>query len=221
METELKLKISDDEDRPILTADWLMMLVLPDSQQQVNMNSRYYDTPDRHLASQQTTLRIRQENERCVVTVKLGETASQGLHQRLEWSVDLDVEPDWRDRPQIGLDVDWFLREAVSDGDPDELLRERLQVIDGRPLIEVCRADFVRSLCDVGYGGTLMELALDVGQLQAGERTAPIRELELELKEGDVRDLLELGQELIERFHLEPECRSKYARCLDLLAGPA
>jgi inorganic triphosphatase YgiF len=45
---------------------------------------------------------------------------------------------------------------------------------------------------------------------------APICEFELELKEGDARDLMELGRELIARYELEPENRSKLARCLAL-----
>ena len=84
-------------------------------------------------------------------------------------------------------------------------------------MVEICQARFLRTAFDVGYGDTLMEPALDVGEISAGDLTDTILEIELELKEGDVRDLMELGDELKARFNLVPEPMSKYARCLALL----
>jgi triphosphatase len=217
METELKLRFTNPGDEEgFLNSSWLSNMAMPDSQVVTNMLSRYFDTASQTLTQMKTSLRIREEGEERVVTIKLGGQAKNGLHQRLEWSVDLEDE-GWTDHPQSGLDTGWFQRNAVSDGDPDDTLRGILLKIDKQPLIEICHAKFVRTAFDVGYGDTLMELALDVGELSAGELTDSILEIELELKEGDVRDLMELGDELQARFALTPEPLSKYARCLALL----
>lgn len=221
METELKLRfVQPDGQKQFLASSWLHQLVMPDSTTETEMLSRYYDTAEKALTRLKTSLRIRSEGEARVVTIKLGGQSSNGLHQRLEWSVDLD-DTEWADDPEAGLDISWFQKYAVSDGDPDERLYEILQAIDGQPLVEICQASFMRTAFAVGFGDTLMELALDHGELRAGDRSDLINELELELKEGDVRDLMELGSLLMDRYELIPEPKSKYARCLDLLNQPS
>lgn len=218
METELKLRFATaDDQNSFLESPWLDHLVMPDSRVETDMLSRYFDTHSQTLTRMKTSLRIREEGEQRVATIKLGGKSSNGLHQRLEWSVDLE-ENDWSRDPAQGLNADWFGQNAFSEGDPDERLQEILQAIDGQPLIEICQAKFVRIAFDVGYGDTLMELAIDLGELSAGNMTDAILELELELKEGDVRDLMELGDELKAQFALVPEEKSKYSRCLDMLA---
>jgi len=217
METELKLRfVHPDGQTRFLSSAWLQQLVMPDSTTKTEMLSRYYDTQNHDLTRLETSLRIRQEGDLQVVTIKLGGQSSNGLHQRLEWSVELD-DDNWKTDLESGLDTDWFQKHAISDGDPDERLHEVLQVIEGQPLQEICQAGFTRTAFDVGFGDTLMELALDDGELHAGDLSDVINELELELKEGDVRDLMELGSLLMDRYELVPEIKSKYARCLDLL----
>ncbi len=221
METELKLRFAKPGDElEFLNSSWLHQQVMPDSRVETIMLSRYFDTAEQNLTRMNTSLRIREEGEVRVATIKLGRQSSNGLHQRLEWSVDLDDEVS-EVNPDEGLDIQWFQKNAVSEGDPDDRLHEILKSIDGLPLIEICQARFVRTAFDVGYGDTLMELALDVGELSAGDMTDPFLELELELKEGDVRDLMELGEELKTRFRLDPEPLSKYSRCLSMLQQQA
>lgn len=223
METELKMRFAREGDRlGFWHHVWVQNLMLPDSAQETTMRSRYFDTEGRFLTTNMASLRIRQENDQVVATLKVSQSNNHGLglHQRHEWAIARDEEDegnDWFDHPARGLDANWFLRQAVSDGDPDDQLRTMLQAIDGQPLEEICQADFSRLAYDVGYGDSLMELAMDQGDLRAGGLSEPLAELELELKEGDVRDLIELGEELRGRFGLIPEPRSKYARCLDLL----
>jgi triphosphatase len=216
METELKLNASRLADPLAVFRDpWVNDLVMPDSGQSIEMDSHYYDTADGILRNSGCSLRLRTENEKRVVTVKAGNAAGGGLHQRMEWSAEM-AEDDTDRLGTAGLDVDWLLRTAVSDGDPDDQLYDILQRINGRPLLVICQVTFTRLAHDIGYGDTLMELALDTGGLFAADRMAPISEFELELKEGDARDLMELGRELMARYDLEPENRSKLARCLAL-----
>ncbi|MDW7657493.1 MAG: CYTH domain-containing protein [Bacillota bacterium] len=216
METELKLnasRLADPTD--VIRNPWISDLIMPDSGQSINMDSHYFDTADGVLRNCGCSLRLRTENEKRIVTVKAGNSAGGGLHQRMEWSAELD-EDETDLLSAAGLDVAWLLRTAVSDGDPVDQLYDILQMVNGKPLLEICRVTFTRLVYDIGYGGTLMELALDEGGLYAADRMAPICEFELELKEGDARDLVELGQELLARYDLEPENRSKLARCLAL-----
>lgn len=154
------------------------------------------------------------------MTIKRGDgftDPGSGLHQRMEWSVELDEDEEPETFFKVGFDVDWFLRCSVSEGDPDEALREVLALLDGKPLVEICQANFTRESMDVGYGDTLMELSVDTGELIAGDKRESICELEIELKEGDARDLFALGEELAGSLPLEPESRSKYGRCLNML----
>jgi triphosphatase len=217
METELKLRFVQEDGQANFLADpWANQLVMPDSRTVTQMRSRYFDSEGLTLTHLKTSLRVRQEGDMQVATIKMGDQSRDGLHQRMEWSVRL-APGEWPEERQASLDAGWFEKNAVSDGDPDDLLHDILLQVEGQSLQEICQARFVRTAFDVGYGDTLMELAIDDGLLCAGDLTAPINEMELELKEGDVRDLVALGQELQARFELVPETQSKYARCLELL----
>lgn len=217
METELKLKLIDpDKASDLFEHNWVSGLLMPGSRRQLKMHSLYYDTAEGDLNKRMATLRIRLENDNRVMTVKLGEKTAASLHQRLEWNLHLTDET-WDPDLEDGFDSQAFLKFAVSDGDPDDELQEILELIDDKPLMLVCEAHFERIAWDIGYGDTLMELALDDGYLKGGDLEEKLLELELELKEGDVRDLLELGESLQEHLPLIPEQKSKYARCLALL----
>lgn len=219
METELKLRFKDPS-RAInfFEEEHIVQLLMPGSKRITMMHSLYYDTDEGDLNKSEATLRVRQEGDQSVMTIKLGEKGSASLHQRLEWNLVID-EKIWEPDLDEGIDPQSFLKYAVSDGDPDDSLLELLERLENKPLQVICQAHFKRTAYDVGYGDTLMELALDDGFLSGGDARETLLELELELKEGDVPDLLELGQILEENLPLEPEPKSKYARCLDLLAG--
>lgn len=222
METELKLRfLREDGPKQLANNAWLRGLVMPESAVNKEMSSIYYDTADHALQKIKASLRVRAEGDLRVATIKRGDGFAEygnGLHQRMEWTVYLDEDADLESCFEDGLDVNWFLRCAVSEGDPDEALQAALSLLDGKELIEICRANFIRSSVDVGYGDTLMELSIDTGELLAGDKRDEIRELEIELKEGDARDLVLLGDELSARLPLTPETRSKYGRCLTMLS---
>lgn len=220
METELKLRFLREDGPKLLDEDlWLRDLLMPGSTVIKDMASIYYDTRHSDLQSLKASLRVRVEGDDRVITIKRDDGFHEernGLHQRMEWSVILDEDTDLDPNLERGFDTDAFMRYAASNGDPDESLREVLDLIEGKPLIEVCRADFERRSTDIGYGDTLMEMSLDAGKLSAGNRSESFQELEIELKEGDARDLFALGEEMAARFPVVPETRSKYGRCLSL-----
>lgn len=64
-----------------------------------------------------------------------------------------------------------------------------------------------------------IELAIDQGQIVAGDRSEAISEIELELMNGSIEAIFLLAHELISHFPLRPSVRSKSARGFDLAFG--
>lgn len=217
METEIKLDASHlSQPRELLQDAWLISLEIPGKRNTLVMDSRYYDTADSRLASSACSLRLRRENEQHILSLKGGGSVEKGLYRRAEWSVPLTaaeaglfmLQPDIKKARH-------FLSDAwVACGMPGSSDRR----IQDQPLTQIACVTFTRQLTYLRYRNTLVELALDQGTLSAALRTAPLCEIELELKQGDVADLIALGRELASRFSLKPQNASKLARCLALAA---
>jgi len=142
--------------------------------------SIYYDTPDTALARAGVAFRLREIRGRWVQTVKAGGESAAGLHERDEW--------EWR-LPGAEPDLGHLA------GTPLEALFSSASVA-GR-LAPVFRTEFERVVRPLTWpDGTRAELALDHGSVQAGARSEPISEMELELLSGDATRLFELAQAL-------------------------
>lgn len=208
METELKYRFPHkDGPARFLEDRWIHEMALPEGLQEYEMDARYFDTEEGTLQSLGAAFRIREEGEAIVATLKTRSKVVGSLHQRMEWSLEQED-----DQP----DPERFRRMAHSQGDPDEVLEEIMEALGDRELKEIARTRFDRSVLLIGMEDTLVEVAVDVGTLTGGRHTEAFAELELELKEGDARVLLALGEAMAERYGLIPETRSKYRRCLDL-----
>ncbi len=216
METEIKLRLQNEAELLAVPESSMMSrLIMPDSRREMELNNTYYDTAARDLLQNKTSLRLRSEGDLFSITIKSGGSAENELHQRFEWTANLPE--DWDEDLKEGLNTSWFKREASSNGDPDAQLQDALKFLKGQPLIELCETHFNRVSYDIGYGDSLMELALDFGELIAGDVKEPVCEMEVELKEGDVRDLVDLSSVIQASISAEPESRSKFARCIKLL----
>lgn len=179
--------------------------------ERIEMRAHYYDTEDGRLAAAQIGLRLRQENERWVQTVK---GPGQGPIARLEHEVVLSVKGGGLPTPRIerheGSPAFALLREALPDP------AAPLQSVQGTQMTRL------RSLQT--QGASRIELALDVGQVTARdaggqERSAPVCELELELVEGRLEDLRDLAQLWAQRHGLVLSTVTKAERGLRLLKG--
>ena len=73
---------------------------------------------------------------------------------------------------------------------------------------------YLRRKARLNYKDSLVELAIDCGDIITDNGNVPILELELELLVGNTTDLKALGDEFIKQFELTPEDRSKFARGL-------
>ena len=74
-----------------------------------------------------------------------------------------------------------------------------------------------RTIGPVRRNGSRIEVALDEGEIRAGRRSAPISEVELELKGGDAGEVFELARELGKHVSVKLALNSKSQRGYDLL----
>lgn len=164
----------------------------------------YYDTPDFELAREGVALRVRRSGDRNVQTLKADGLAAAGLHAReeLEWPLAGGAGPDLAvldETPYRRL----FARKRV---------RERLQ--------PVFTTEFDRAARMVAFAdGTAAELAIDRGEIRAGERAASISEAEIELKTGDAHRLFALAREIARDVPVRIGHASKAERGYALASG--
>ena len=152
--------------------------------------STYFDTPDGTLGRQQVSLRVRDGGRERVQTLKRGKGVSREEHEA----------------PVTGFDPDFGLL-------PDMLTADQRAALAPSLTVRVTRRQRL-----VLYQGAEIELAADVGEVAAGGRSAPISELELELKSGPRRALFALARELRRVAPLKLSFESKSAQGRALLA---
>ncbi len=176
-EVELKLTASA-EVLPALRAHPAVAAVARGRAKTTRMVSTYYDTPDRALAAAGVALRLRRAGSRWLQTVKGAGDAAAGLHRRAEF--------------------EWPL--ASPRLDPEKLARtpwHKLFARNGGAYRRVFATDVRRSEQPLAFAdGTRATLCVDVGEIRAGRRRAPISEIEVELDAGDPSRLFELASAL-------------------------
>ncbi|MBR1990141.1 MAG: inorganic triphosphatase, partial [Firmicutes bacterium] len=69
----------------------------------------------------------------------------------------------------------------------------------------------------IDTGKSISELSVDKGEVRAGEKSAPILELEIELFSGEEADMAVIGETLAEKYGLQASNISKFKRGLDLI----
>ena len=162
----------------------------------------YYETADNWLRRHDTGLRIRGDNGRYEMTMKIAGRTVGGLHQRPEYNIDIST-------PELALDK--LPAEVWPNGEMPEGLAEQVQ-----PLFST---DFLREKWVVSQGKSRIEVALDLGDVKAGEHQEAICELELELLNGETADVLALAKQLAETGLLRQGSLSKAARGYHLAQG--
>ena len=169
------------------------------------LRAQYFDTPDRRLAAAGLALRLRQEGRRWVQTLK---GRGDGHLQRLEHEVPLVG--------QRGLPLIDISRHAGTPA--GEALAAALgkKASDLQPVFET---DVRRTRRVLRSAGASVEVALDVGEIRAGDARLPLCELEFELKSGLLVGLLALAARWVERHALWLDVRSKAERADRLARG--
>lgn len=184
-ETELKFLVSRDA-----AADLLAHPALQAPERVQKLRSVYYDTPAWTLRRERMALRLRDTGEGVVQTLK--QEGGESAFTRGEWEREVEGRT---------VDVDALAKTPAAKalGERDSL--EPVFVTDVQRCVRQCvQSD---GLIEVGY---------DVGELEAGDRRAPIRELELELKRGDPSILFDLARHLVAEVDIRLSFESKSER---------
>ena len=208
-EIELKFQIPDAGLDAVLSAVHHLSNQAPSQ----HLQAAYFDTPDRRLARARAALRVRQEDENWVQTLK---AAATNPMIRLEDNVPTQAVP-------VGQTIEPDL--SLHHGDAATALERDLNWKPGLDpkgrqcgLLQLYRTDIHRHRADLevqdAQGQSLgwVELALDLGAIHAGTHTMRVQELEIELISGSPRAVIECGRDWIERFGLWLDVQTKAHR---------
>ena len=178
LEQEVKLVVMSDEPLELST---LPLSGFRRGEFKTNhLVSTYFDTPGFHLAKQGWGVRLRFDGKNWLQTVKDKGQAVNGLHQRQEWEHLLSGK---------GFDIALLRQTPLQNLIDDEQLWSSLSPI--------FTTEFDRQHCLLKIGEkTTIELAYDRGRVYTETMEAPIHEVELELKSGQLHYLAALAQEL-------------------------
>lgn len=168
----------------------------------MTLQNDYFDTPDHAFQRYRIGFRVRGCNGNFEQTVKTQGRVRGGLHERGEYNVPLTrPEPDLTLFERDIWPADFPLDDVVSQLQPQ------------------FSTHFVRTAFDVTCNDSVIELVFDEGEVSTGKASAPIHEIELEIKSGNVADIFVLATELNKKLSLRLSDVSKAAQGYQLLHG--
>lgn len=180
-EIELKLQAPPAKIRKVLASGFVRNIKTGRSRNE-RLVSTYYDTPRHTLRRAGISLRVRQDKRGFEQTVKAPAAGPAGLQTYREWSGRISGGA-----PCI---------EVIDDGEIRAVLKYGNR---HKRLSPVFTTDVQRQTVPIGFGGSGIELAFDLGRIHAPNGNAEdISEIELELESGDHPALFELALELVE-----------------------
>jgi inorganic triphosphatase YgiF len=200
-EVELKLRLSPDRVGRLKRAEILRAHARARAHTR-RLLSVYFDTPRFELQSLGGALRVRHLGRRRLQTLKLPVEEASGLqvYREIERKLVGDI-------PDLA---------AVDDEALGPRIKDHAFVTTLAP---VFTTEFRRTTWPVEFDGSGIEVALDIGEIRAGERTLPICEVELELKSGQIERLPQLALALHREICVAWELDTKAARGYRLAAG--
>lgn len=174
MQNEIELKIMLREENIPLVQDWLNQQSVLEKAEML-LGNTYFDTPEQFFAQHQMGLRVRSQNGKHELTLKMKGEIIGGLHSRPEYNLPLpDATPDFKRLVSTyNLQIDHA-----------ELIAEQLQA--------TFSTDFARQIWLIKSNETEIEVALDRGRIKNPFGEEAICELEFELKRGDTAQLFAL-----------------------------
>ena len=163
----------------------------------------YYDTPHLALRERGVVVRVREAGRRYIQTVKAANgSGASGLFNRPEW-----------ERPVPGPKPDLA-------GIDDPTLRRELGATASQ-LAPIFSSEVNRITRTIQHGEAGIEVAIDQGRVMTPRGSAPICEIELELKEGRPDALYDLALTLNKETPLHLETLSKSDRGYAILTEDA
>lgn len=201
---EIELKLAAPADA--LAALWQSAIARRARTTSRRLVSTYYDTSDLRLRRRGFTLRVRQDGDRFIQTVKSARAAPGSVMHRGEWSVPVEAaEPD-----------------LTRLNDPHVL--EQIGLVIAGELQALFTTDVTRQAKTYRVGrnkGAMarIEAAWDRGEVQCNGKREAICELELELLDGSTSALHQEAVRLLEATPLEYQPLSKSDRGFALALG--
>ncbi|MEG0156549.1 MAG: CYTH domain-containing protein [Anaerovoracaceae bacterium] len=125
------------------------------------------------------------------------------MHTREELNINLGEQSTMEPNPEV-------FRESDMGG-------ELMDLLAGKSLLPMIEVNVLRRSFRVDTGESLLEISIDKGEILTESGSRPLREVEIELFSGEQKELEALGEKLKERYSLEPEKDSKFAKGLMLL----
>ncbi|MFO1153485.1 MAG: CHAD domain-containing protein [Rhodospirillales bacterium] len=177
---------------------------------QRHLRTTYFDTGDGRLARRGLSLSVRADGRHYVQRLTFEGKTEDGAPAQHSWQSEIDGP-----KPQL---------EAITDPN----LRERFGFLPPGTLKALFVLDFDRDerIVEVVEGGSasMIAVALDRGEIAAGEAVLPLREVELQRVQGSPLALYRLAlslldQALLDQAEMAFEPRSRAARGFTLASG--
>ena len=206
-ESGLEVELTLGGDAAALDRGWRAAVPAGDGGTARRLRSAYYDTGDFRLRRRGFTLRVRDDGEGLVQTLKAdGPSGGAAVLRRNEWSCPVETP-----EPSLPVASDKTVHDAVGPLSPAELAPAfTTDVVRRTAVVEVAAPD---------RGKALVELALDSGEIRARNRRETVSELELELVEGPVSALYDLAMSMQASAPLRIQTASKAKRGYVLAGG--
>jgi triphosphatase len=163
--------------------------------------SVYFDTKKLKLRKKGLSLRVGSIGQRHVQTIRQDGFEDTGLSIRREWERDVnEARPDLEAARQTAL---------------EPLLGKKLR----RSLTPVFSTRVERTVYPIRSNTAEIDLIVDKGEVEAGRRSSPLCEVELELRQGDEAELFKLARRLAQDVPVQLAVASKAERGYRLAAG--
>src|SRR5215467_4818126 len=176
-EIELKLDVPV-HNLPRLTDSSVLKGASKSAAKPIDLVSVYFDTNKLQLHQKGLSLRVRRIGRRYVQTIKQENNGNTALFARGEWERDIRAK-----QPDLN---------AARDTALAPLLNKKLR----RALKPVFETRVRRKVFQIRSGQSEIELSIDKGKVEAGRKSSPLCEVELELKRGQTADLFKLAKML-------------------------
>src|SRR3974377_805796 len=179
---------------PLLTASSLLKGARKAGRKPATLVSVYFDTDKLKLRQKGLPLRVRRIDRHHVQTIKQENSGDVALFARGQWEHNVHGEqPDLDAAAGTGL---------------SSLLNKTLR----RALKPVFETRVNRKIFQIRTGESEVELSIDKGKIEAGRKSLPLCEVELELKQGQAADLFKLAKVLAHEAPVQLAVKSKADR---------
>lgn len=198
----MKYKIADKKQAEEIWEDPELLSVCDlESRETVLMKAIYFDTEDRILSAHDMAFRVRMEGSRLVASLKWNGSVVDGCHKREEINVPV-------------ADETYFINPPADLFRESEQGKVLLGLVGDKPLFSLMENRFLRRRMRADVEDAICEIAVDTGEIITDGGSVPICELEIELYSGEMEEIKNIGRTLEEKYGLQPEEKTKYARGL-------